>query len=125
MRQPFELDETVFHYEYGKGVITKIRAGFICMTFERIGLKSFTKEYANRILSYTPYDLVNGGFSDKKPLPKILQGTLVYVRHSDFVWEMRFFHSFDPDGRPRVFQNQKVDGCTITFREISLENPLI
>jgi len=80
-------------------------------------------------LSFTEYDLVNGGFSQIRPQLQIEVDTLVYVRNvGDGVWYMRYFSHFTSDGSVACYSLQKkstetdiLEGWTV----YSLENPLI
>ena len=77
-------------------------------------------------LSFTEYDLVNGGFSQVRPLPKIEKDTLVYV-NSRGIWLMRYFAGFTKDGHIEVYDFQMKSHnmmSTTIYREWSLTNPL-
>ena len=81
------------------------------------------------VLSFTEYDLVNGGFSQVRPLPKIAVDTPIFVRWSDErVWNIRYFSHFDKKGNAVCFRGQLKSietTVTITWYEYSLTNPLI
>lgn len=79
-------------------------------------------------LSHTPYDFINGGFSQrmKKVLPDIPVDTLVYVNDSINKWEMMYFAEWD-NGKVKCWINQMKSHETNRSRhwnEWSLTNPL-
>ena len=80
------------------------------------------------VLSFTEYDLVNGGLSQVRPRHEIKKDQLVYVRiRGEREWDMRYFSHFDKNGELWFFGGQyKSDKTTIVRRadEYSLENPL-
>ena len=80
------------------------------------------------VLSFTEYDLVNGGFSQTRPLPIIKKDQLIYIKYDyDLNWRMRFFSHIDKDGNIFCFVNQqKSTETSETFKvnEYSIENPL-
>ena len=79
----YQVGDTVYHFAFGVGIISSIedtreRKEPMMVEFQKDKI-SFTidgKYYpddANPSLSFTPYDLVNGGFSQErpKPIPKV------------------------------------------------------
>lgn len=130
----FKTGDTVYHWKFGKGTIKNTESrrvpnypidvdfGFDnTLTFTQSG-EYYTDEPPT--LSFNPYDLVNGGFSQERPLPDIKEGDIVYVKGSFDTWEMRFFSHFS-NGKLYTFQNQKKSGKTIDWDEYSITNPLI
>ena len=81
-----------------------------------------------RVLSFTEYDLVNGGFSQTRPLPKIKKDQLVYINNGcDSKWIMMYFSHIDKNGKTFCFVNQQKStetSDTFEVHEISIENPL-
>ena len=80
-------------------------------------------------LSFTEYNFINGGFSQKRPLPNIKKDTLVYVRNREtFEWQMRYFSHFD---NQRIFcfdyQRKSTENFTSisSWEYYSIENPLL
>lgn len=54
-----------------------------------------TKLIKENALSFTPYDPVNGGFSNKRQNPKIEDYQLIWVRNEgDSLWQIKPFRSF-------------------------------
>lgn len=127
-KEIFKVGDTVYHYNYGKGVVSSIgddTVSPIVVSFEKE--KDEVIFTHTTLLSFTPYDLVNGGFSQERPLPDIEVDTLVYVRFAGEEWRMRHFSHFDEDGVIRCFDCQKksADSApTVTWGEWSLTNPL-
>lgn len=134
-KEIFKVGDTVYHYEYGKGRVVRLEkyAHYpVRVDFDGI-LKSFTRDGRQTVhcfptISFTPYDLVNGGFSQERPLPKIEVDTLVYVTgvlRKD--WVMRYFSHFDENGIIYCFVNQKKSTDTtgaMAWHFWSLTNPL-
>lgn len=132
-KEIFKVGDTVYHYEHGKGqviILYKVRYYPVIVDFDGF-LVSFTKDGAKFVgnpptLSFTPYDLVNGGFSQERPLPDIEVDTLVYVRDS-VEWFMRYFSHFNKDGDACCFHGQQKSTdteLTLTWAEWSLTKPL-
>ena len=135
-KEIFKVGDTVYQWQYGKGKVTrtyddggfpivvKFASGFIT-TFTEDGRYSTGQEPC---LSLTPYDLVNGGFSQERTPPDIEVDTLVYVRDSlSKEWKMRYFSHFDDSGMINCFLIQdkyKDRAPTIRWMEWSLTNPL-
>lgn len=133
-KEIFKVGDTVHHYEYGKGQVIRLEENAfypVRVNFDGI-LKSFTKDGRQIVhcfptLSFTPYDLVNGGFSQGRPLPDIEVDTLVYVRFAGGEWRMRYFSQFREDGYIRCFNDQQKStdtSLTALWDEWSLTNPL-
>lgn len=80
-------------------------------------------------LSFTEYDLVNGGFSQVRPQPEIAVDTPIFVRWSEEqLWNIRYFSHFDKKGNAVCFRGQLKSietTVTNTWYEYSLENPLL
>src|SRR5690554_1833175 len=112
-KEIFKVGDTVYHWEYGKGVVSIIDDDVVypmVVSFEKNEI-IFTRNGAlehggTPLLSFTPYDLVNGGFSQERPLPDIEVDTLVYVRDKGIGWHMRYFSHFDEEGIIQCFENQ-------------------
>lgn len=54
-------------------------------------------------LSFTEYDLVSGGFSQKRPLPDISMYTPIFVKGSDGSLHIRLFHHWSKKNNPVCF----------------------
>lgn len=133
-KEIFKVGDTVYHWQYGKGEVESIpeRDNYIVVEFGG-GAVYFTidgRQLGSHFptLSFTPYDIVNGGFSQERPLPDIEVDTLVYVRGKIIEeWKMRFFSHFNEDGDIYCFdwQQKSTDTkLTTTWPEWSLTNPL-
>lgn len=133
-KEIFKVGDTVYHYVHGKGEVVDIFGGdtyAVIVDFGGVEVY-FAKDEVHFMgyppsLSFTPYDLVNGGFSQERPLPDIEVDTLVYVRCVGGDWRMRYFSHFSEDGYIRCFHDQKksTDSApTVTWDEWSLTNPL-
>ena len=132
-KEIFKVGDTVYHWQYGKGEVENIYEdnNYVVVDFDG-GAVHFTKDGRQLgshfpTLSFTPYDLVNGGFSQERPLPDIEVDTLVYVRFAGGEWRMRYFSHFSGNGCIRCFNDQKKSTDTKFFSiwdEWSLTNPL-
>ena len=132
-KEIFKVGDIVYHYKHGKGeVIEVLSRGKYPIIVQFNGYEDdFTKdgrklENHPPTLSLTPYDLVNGGFSQDRPLPDIEVDTLVYVS-GGLMWKMRYFSHFDNDRRIHCFDSQKKStesNITIIWDNWSLTNPL-
>ncbi len=79
------------------------------------------------VLSFTEYDLVNGGFSQVRPLPKIAVDTPIFVRMHTGPWNIRYFSHFSNDNRAFCFDGELKSTETVittAWDEYSIENPL-
>ena len=133
-KEIFKAGDIVYHYKHGKGeVIEVLSRGKYPIIVQFNGYEDdFTKdgrklENHPPTLSLTPYDLVNGGFSQDRPLPDIEVDTLVYVRYAGGEWRMRFFSHFGGDGVILCFDRQQKStetGVEGSWEEWSLTNPL-
>ena len=137
METIFKVGDKVFDYNFGWGKVISIDDDSflnypINVDFEnfnfRIGYTLDGKSnsiFLNPNLSFTEYDLVNGGFSQVRPLPDIKEGDLVYVKfYRDSEWIMRYFSHFKEDIM-YIFNNQLKEGGTTKVIEYSLTNPLL
>ena len=100
METIFKVNDRVYCYRFGWG---KIISNDSCNNDHypifvqfKDSLETFTKdgrfsENEPPSLSFTEYNLVTGGFSQERPLPKIEVDTLVYVKESGGEWRMRYF----------------------------------
>lgn len=131
-KEIFKVGDTVYHWEYGKGVVSIIDDDVVypmVVSFEKNEI-IFTRNGALKpggtpLLSFTPYDFIKGGFSQERPLPDIEVDTLVYVKNGS-EWIMRYFSHFE-DGYIFCFigQGKRDDTRYSTpFIEWSLTNPL-
>lgn len=138
MREIFKVGDTVYHWNWGTGKVIEInklrvypvKVGFFgnfietLFTYDGCGHGEFPT------LSFTPYDLINGGFSQERPKPDIKPGQLIYVRHREcLMWNMRFFSHWGGGvigGQPEVacFSDQAKDGPTTNWQLYSITNPL-
>src|SRR5690606_11112146 len=105
-KEIFKVGDTVYHYDYGKGAVMNIYENNPYPVIVRFNgeEESFKKDgrqlwHHPPTLSFTPYDLVNGGFSQERPLPEIELDTLVYVRCMGGDWRMRYFSHFGEGGK--------------------------
>ncbi len=120
MNTIFQENDSVHDFDHGKGVIFSIEGGKVIVYFEEYKW-SFSIREANLRLSFTPYDLINGGFSQERPKPEIEKGTVIYVKdEDDSFWRVARFVRMLDDG---VRVSSEV-GSHVDFSYYSLENPL-
>lgn len=76
MKTIFKKDDIVYHYQYGEGRITAIYDSAVTYKV-RATFKNFNAVFTSDgrliqsdgpTLSFKPYDLVNGGFSQERPI---------------------------------------------------------
>lgn len=126
----FKKGDKVYDHLYGWGEVNEasIRDNFLSVEFEN-GVERFysidgcTLD-AKPTLSFTEYTLE--GFSQERPeeLPEKWQ--LVYVRDGDYdddAWHMRYF-SHKAGDYYWCYTDQRQDGATALWGELSIKNPL-
>lgn len=136
MNSVFKAGDRVYDIVYGWGKVELIDCNVINrpvkVKFDKSGnTYMFTEEGRHSLsdpyptLSFTQYDLVNGGFSQVRQIPK---DTLVYVRqHQSYLWEIRYFSHFTKSGQCAAFTSQKTSSetnITNLWKYYSFENPL-
>lgn len=129
----FKVGDTVYHWKHGKGVVKSIDKEILFPIL--VDFKSweiiFTPNGAlepggTPLLSFTPYDFINGGFSQERPLPDIEVDTLVYVKDGNEC-VMRYFAHFGSRGEVYCFIHQKKSNETTlkdSYVDWSLTNHL-
>ena len=138
METIFNVDDTVYHWKFGKGVVINDEDNILSSLPVTVKFDDFDDEFCftsdgrNSLkepptLSFTPYDFVKGGFSQQRPL-KV--DTLIYVRDSpDEEWYMLFFSHFDESGILYAFDFQRrstdKNATTSSWNEYRLTNPLL
>lgn len=138
-KEIYKVGDVVYYYdpERGclKGEVFSIREDSILPIYVKFDdfTSSFTERGAWTILrlptlSFAPYDFVNGGFTQERPVPEIKEDTLVYVRlpYNQDIWHMSFFAWFE-DKCMYVFKDQRKSnetGDVLKVWEWSLTNPL-
>lgn len=125
----FKVGDEVYHYEYGRGFIAFIYTGLINVKFDSMSKTlNFTIKEAIKLLSFTPYDLVSGGFSQERPKidpnPQVDHLQLVYVIGKYDDWIMRYATGKFRGNMIEVYVNQDNYGNTTAFKTYSLTNPL-
>lgn len=121
----FRKGDEVHHFRYGKGEIKDLSENYAHVLFDKC-------EYGNAWilceigeLSFTPYNLVTGGFSQQRPKPEIKQGTPVFVWDSDEpnnIKVRRLITILEGAPYPIVVTGSK--GREVVYQNYSLENPL-
>ena len=89
----FKKGDTVYHYRHGKAIITNCY--HTLATVQREADNKYI-DLMHDELSFTSYDLVNGGFSQVRPTPDIEKGQLIWVRdYPEDYWQLLPFERFD------------------------------
>ena len=118
----FKVGDVVYHFRWGKGKFIELSGDKICIVeFENKKLYIFKDE-----LSFTPYNLLDGGFSQVRPLPEIEHLQQVWVSANKSDWTIEFFKEFK-NGKILTHRRLNKDGG-IGFREhnyYSIKNPLV
>jgi hypothetical protein len=102
----FKVGDEVYDYDFGKGIIEEISEGGVYAILVQFkGIKErflsdgrFTRGNKNPRLSFTPYDLVNGGFSQKRQVVLPKRGQLVWVKLNNG-WECVYYSHTNDDGK--------------------------
>lgn len=134
----FKVGDEVYYYDLEKGCLKgeiikilndsdfpiEVKFKYYTITFD---FKGVYVSGEIPTLSFAPYDFINGGFTQERPLPEIEVDTLVYVKlfFSDS-WSMRYFSHFK-NRKMYVFHRQLKSTKTkeaIEVSEWSLINPL-
>lgn len=138
----FKVGDKVFDFQYGWGNVISTTGqdetglfrrhhlivmfkGNFSIPYLSDGRESSDVEHPS--LSFTEYDLVNGGFSQERPLSHIEKDTLIYVRAGRGGWSMRYFSHFNERGEVEAYIDQKISkqtSHTVSWNEYSLTNPL-
>ena len=126
----FRVGDEVYHFIYGQGKVSRtdlfgerpIRVIFLECSREFTWDGRYYK-VEPPTLSFTPYTLEHGGFSQERPKPVIEKGTPIWVKAScSNNWVYGRFVEFDGIGRAAV---EGFDGIGRYFPEYSLKNPLL
>lgn len=132
----FQVGDKVYDYLFGWGEVKCINSGLnYPIRVQSVDYSNIytdegflTKSDKYPTLSFTEYNLTNGGFSQVRPQPTIEKDTVIYVRNAGGSWEMRYFSHFTTDGYVVCFEHQKKStetGRVLLWEEYSLTNPLI
>ena len=84
----YQVGDTVYHWRYGKGEVL-VSERNVRVDFEKGINRCFTAdgrydtEEPSPTLSFTPYDLANGGFSQERPKPEPKIGDVGYFWNDD------------------------------------------
>lgn len=135
----YKIGDRVFDYLFGWGTIISVSEDFenighygVQVKFDRkeLGIKNFSRDgkfnitSKNPSLSFTEYNFVTGGFSQKRPL-NLKKGQLIYVKFfSSNMWVMKFFHHQASNGTVYVYPAQNKTGHPIAVSTYSITNPL-
>lgn len=135
----FKVGDRVFDYRYGWGEIVDITPIYldleVSFNMEDLYYTAEGKDDRDNLapsLSFTEYNLVNGGFSQERPLPEIEKDTPIYVRDSPIsIWYIRYFSHWGTSSNDSTsvecFYNQrtsKEEYKTRGWDYWSLTNPL-
>jgi len=137
-KEIFKEHDRVFRYDYGWGTIKSILNErfidcVILVEFDDGEHMYFTKEGKDDVndkqptLSFKRYDLVNGGFSQERPLPNIKVDTPIFVRNKGGFWSIRYFERWTSNNNACCFVQEKTsEETTVTcvWDEWSLTNPI-
>ena len=132
----FKVGDEVYDYDFGKGVVEEISEGGVYAILVQFkGIKErflsdgrFTKGNKNPRLSFTPYDLINGGFSQQRPIKLPKRGQLVWVESCNS-WKAKYYCTTNDNGKNiicYVNQNDVGVGCqTAEYKTWAIECPLL
>jgi hypothetical protein len=92
MKTIFKIEDKVYHYKYGWGVVTNFSQALI-----RVNFKDKPKYLAidNELISFTEYTLQ--GFSQERPIELPEVGELCLVRdYNENNWQLKKFSEYYP-----------------------------
>lgn len=111
----YQVGDTVHHWKFGEGAIIKVgnsvRVDFKEGVNAWFSLTGFYEKDGIPTLSFTPYDLVNGGFSQERPKPEPKVGDWGYFwdKGNDYARFSRIeLIGFNPDC-PYEDENRRFD----------------
>lgn len=113
----FKKGDRVYVHPNGWGNVVKKEGDFVKINFDN----GNTYICDVCLVSFTEYDLVNGGFSQERPEPKIKEGQMVWAKDKDDDrWIYSKFVKYIKDGGvvTRSSQNYKV-----SWDQYSILNP--
>ena len=126
----FETGDTVYHHQFGWGEVIKIDNNLYPISVEfQDNCESFTEEGelfdrdTEPTLSFTKYNIVNGGFSQEIPKPNIKKGQLIFVRSASGNWYIRRFHSWN-DNKVVCYNDSSLYLTSTWPYGYSIEDPL-
>lgn len=120
----FNKNDKIFDYQHGEGVIDDLLGGYVYLNFKGNKLSMEYKDAKSR-LSFTPYDLIHGGFSQERPKPEIKEGDVIYFRGDEYdMWKMSKVSSVSENAIYLDIPQSPYYINKLEF-EISLENPYI
>lgn len=133
----FKVNDTVYSWRYGNIPGTVIEADY--SNYKNPLIVEFSDGYGfkrrlnYRIdggiddckpeLSFVPYGLVNGGFSQERPLPNLKKGDLIWVKAENGEWLYRKFRYFLSGGEI-VTNNQSDERMCSIASKWSIECPI-
>lgn len=120
----FKKGDKVYHYEYGNGQVIEIDTLHLLILWANFK-RWMSIQHAENCLSFTPYDLIHGGFSQERPKPEIEKGQIVYYKvKCEGVWKIGKLHS-EEDNAVYVYYGDGLYQIWKSTHDYSLENPLI
>jgi hypothetical protein len=117
MESIFKEGDTVYHCKYGKGIISR----HTLHSYYEVIFEGTEYSINESFLSFTPYTLEKGGFSQVRPETEIEVGQLIWVKDEGQIhWNIRpFLKRLDN----AVSTKNIYAECEITWSQYSLTNP--
>lgn len=108
MKTIFKIEDKVYHYKYGWGVVTNFSRALIRVNFKN---KPEYLAIDNELLSFTEYTLQ--GFTQERPISLPEVGELCLVRDDpNHFWIAKIFCSYNPKN---TFQYTMVDKLSYRY----------
>lgn len=119
-----------FNYGWGKVVDSDYSENYTLLVKFPKKTELYTKkgcvleQNKTPVLSFTEYDLVNGGFSQKRPEPEIEPGTPCFVRdHEDGVWLAAKYVDYQKYGEYSHLVKTREHNSPELFKHVRLDHP--
>jgi hypothetical protein len=89
--------DRVFVYSYGWGIVAGVENEHRNIIIKFNGHAN-SKVIQYEFVSFTPYDLVNGGFSQERPKPELKEGQILFAKPINGDWVIGEFAGVDDHG---------------------------
>lgn len=92
-------------------------------TIQRFNLDGSFPVFSSPVLSFAPYDIIKGGFTQVRPRPDLKKGQLVWVRFPACDWHLQRFKSWSMNHYNIINTTDQNYKGYMSWAEYSFENP--
>ena len=114
----FKADDTIYHWKYGKGKVISVYDKHSRYDVVFNGSRYQIREDE---LSFTPYNLVDGGLSQERPKPEIKPGTTAFFWDESDTNTLKY--AVCSKYKEKAKDGRHTDCCGTSWTFASLENP--